>query len=229
MDPRNQSPFNALPPVVVGLAVAIAAVELMFQAAEIGLVGGREAVGWRLSAIRDWGVAAPVWDWMLANRAFPPDLLARFVTYPFVHGGFVHAAFVCVFVLALGNVTSPALPGWRQPVLFLGAAVAGALAFVILFDAAAPLYGGYPGAYGLIGAFTLLVRRGLTRVPPERAFLLIGLLLAIQPVFGIAAGAGLGWLPDWTADLAGAAAGYVMATLMLPGALGRARARMRRR
>ena len=49
MDPRNQSPFNAVPPAVLGLAFVIAAVELMFQAGEAGVLGGREAVGWRSS------------------------------------------------------------------------------------------------------------------------------------------------------------------------------------
>ena len=228
-DPRNQSPFNALPPVVVALAVLMAAVELMFQAGEAGLAGGRAAVGWRVGAIADWGVSAPVWDWMVANRRFPPDLLARFVTYPFVHGGFVHAAFVCVFVLALGNVCAPVFPAWRLLAIFFGAAVAGALAYVVLYDTALPLFGGYPGAYGLIGAFTLLVRRGMTRVEPGRAFLLVGLLLAIQPLFGIAGGAGLAWLPDWTADLGGALAGYGLAAALFPGALAGLRARMRRR
>ena len=228
-DPRHQSPFNALPPVVVGLALAIAAVEAMFQAASAGLLGGAAGVGWRLEAIRDWGVAPVVWEWMLENRAFPPELLARFVTYPFLHSGFTHAAFVCVFVLALGNVCAPAFPRWRPLVLFFVPAIAGALAYVILYPGAAPLFGGYPGAYGLIGAFTLLVRRGLTRVPPDRAFLLIGLLLAIQPVFGLAAGAGFAWLPDWTAELVGAAAGYGLAAFLLDGGPRGLRDRMRRR
>ena len=229
LDPRNQSPFNALPPVVVGLAVAIAAVELMFQAGALGFAGGREAVGWRIGAIRDWGLAPPVWDWMVANRTFPPDLLARFVTYPLIHAGLGHAAFVCVFVLAMGNVTAPVFPRWRQPALFFGSAAAGGLAYVVIFDAAGPLFGGYPGAYGLIGAFTLLVRRGVTRVAPDRAFLLIGFLLAIQPVFGLAAGGGLSWVPDWTADLSGAIAGYGIALLLYPGEIRSVRDRLRRR
>lgn len=229
MDPRNQSPFNALPPVVAGLAFVIVAIELGFMLGDLGLVGGRGAVGWRLNAIRDWAVAEPVWDWMIENATFPPEHLARFFTYQLIHGGFVHAAFVAVFVLALGNVTSPFFPAWRQLVIFFGAGLAGALAFLILFEARQQLFGGYAGAYGLIGAFTYVSRLGLTRVPPDRAFLLIGLLLAIQPVFGLAAGAGLSWLPDWVAEAVGAAAGYGLAVLMFPGGIDRLRTRMRQR
>ena len=229
MDPRMQSPFNALPPVVVAVALVVAAIELAFQAGAAGFVGGQEAVGWRLSALRAWSVSDVVWDWMVSNLRFPLRELARFVAYPFVHGGFGHAAFVAVFVLAFGNAIAPVYSGWRFLAVFLASAVAGGLAFVLLFDTAGPLYGGYPAAYGLIGAFTYLTQRGLTRARPEQAFLLLGLLLAIQPVFGLVATMGFAWLPDWIADVAGSAAGYGMAALMFPGAIGRLRDRMRQR
>ncbi|KIT14184.1 rhomboid family intramembrane serine protease [Jannaschia aquimarina] len=229
MDPRNESPFNALPPVVVGLAVVIVGVELLFQAASLGLVGGAQGVGWRLTALGDWSVADPVWQWMWTNRSFPPELLVRFVTYPLLHVNFTHALFVAVFVLAFGNVNSVALPGWRQLAIFFGGAVAGALAFVMLYDARMPLVGGFAGAYAMIGAFTYLTRLGLTPVPPDRAFLLIGFLLALGPIFGFATGAGLSWVPDWTAEVAGAAAGYGIAVLLFPGGIDRLRARLRQR
>lgn len=229
MDPRNQSPFNALPPVVVALALTIAAIELGFQAGAAGLVGGQAAVGWRLGALQDWAVAGAIWDWMLTNGRFPAREVARFVAYPMLHGGFAHAAFVAVFVLAFGNAVSPVYPTWRFLTLFFGSAVAGALAFVLLLDTTQPLYGGYPAAYGLVGAFTFLTRRGLTRARRDQAFLLIGLLLAIQPVFGLVSGAGFAWVPDWTADVAGAVAGYGLAAAMFPGAIGRLRDRIRHR
>jgi membrane associated rhomboid family serine protease len=225
----NQSPFNALPPEVVGLAVVIAGIELIFQAGAAGLVGGREAVGWRLTAIRDWAVIDPLFAWMLETGGGGLREWARLLTYPLLHGSFAHAAFVTVFVLALGNAVAPFYRGWRLLAIFWAGALAGAVAFLILFSTERPLFGGYPGAYALIGAFTLLTRKGLTRAPADRAFLLIGFLLAIQPVFGLLSGQGFGWLPDWVADLAGAAAGYGLATLMFPGGWGRLRDRARRR
>ncbi|WP_371156392.1 rhomboid family intramembrane serine protease [Jannaschia sp. 2305UL9-9] len=229
MDPRQQSPFNALPPVIVAMTVLIVGIEVMFQLGEAGLIGGRDAVGWRLTAIRDWAVIDTVFHWMLTNGQFPAAELARLVTYPLLHGGFTHAAFVAVFVLALGNVTAPVYPAWRLPAIFVLCSIAGALAYVVLFSTDRPLFGGYPGAYGFIGVFTYLTRRGLTPADPSRAFLFIGFLLAIQPIFGLASGAGLSWLPDWTADLAGFAAGYGAAIVLFPGGLAALRNRARRR
>lgn len=229
MDPRNQSPFNTLPPVIVALAVVIVGIELMFQAGTAGFIGGREAVGWRLNALRDWAVIDSVWAWMWENQSFPLRQVARLFVYPFIHGSMVHAAFVAVFVLALGNAVSPVYPNLRVLLIFFGASIGGALVFLILFNAPSPLFGGYPGAYGLIGAFTYLTQRGLTRANPDQAFLLIGFLLAIQPVFGVASGAGLSWLPDWIADLGGAATGYALAVLLFPGAIARLRDRLRQR
>ncbi len=229
MDPRNQSPFHALPPIVVALALVIAGIELIFQAGATGFVGGAEGVGWRLTALGNWSVAGQVWDRMIETGQVPPVQLARLVAYPFVHGSFTHAAMVVVFVLALGNAIAVAYPGWRILVIFSGAGVGGALAFLLLFDVQAPLYGGFPAVYGLIGAFTFLTARGLTRVDPERAFLLIGFLLAIQPVFGLVATMGFGWVPDWTADLGGAATGYGLALLLFPGEIARLRDRLRQR
>ena len=227
-DPRGESPFNALPPVVVGLALAIAAVELMFLAAEEGLVGGREGIGWRTAAIGEWAVSGAVWDWMVRNATFPPEALARFVTYPFLHGGFGHAAFTLVFVLAFGNVVARVFVGWRVLALFLAGSLAGALAVVLLFDRGL-LFGAYPGAYGLIGAFTFLARKGLTGVPPDRAFLLLAFVMAIQPVFALVGGGGWSWLPDWVAEGVGAAAGYGVAAALFPGGLSGLRDRARRR
>ncbi|PWJ16264.1 rhomboid family intramembrane serine protease [Jannaschia seohaensis] len=228
-DPRNQSPFNALPPEVVVIAVVIVGLEVMFQAGEAGFIGGAEAVGWRLTAIRDWSVIDPLFAWMWQNGVWVPREWARLFTYPLLHGSFGHAAFVVVFVLALGNAVAPVYRGWRLWAVFWGAALAGALAFLLLFSVERPLFGGYPAAYGLIGAFTLLTRKGLTRAPPDKAFLLVGFLLAIQPIFGLVGGQGLSWVPDWTADLAGFAAGYGIAVLLFPGEWQRIRSRMRQR
>ncbi|MGC1260475.1 rhomboid family intramembrane serine protease [Jannaschia helgolandensis] len=229
LDPRNQSPFHSLPPVVVALAVVIIGIELMFQAGTAGLIGGREAVGWRLGALRDWAVAESVWAWMIDRGEWPLRQVARIIAYPFLHGSFTHAAFVAVFTLALGNAVAPVYPNLRILVLFFGAAIGGAFVYLIVFDTQAPLLGGYPAVYGLIGAFTYLTQRGLTRGDPKNAFLLIGFLLAIQPVFGLITMRNLAWLPDWSADLGGAASGYGLAALMFPGALARLRDRMRQR
>lgn len=228
-DPRQQSPFNSLPAPVVAIAAIIGGIEILFQMGEAGLIGGRDGAGWRIMAIRDWAVLDVVFQWMLANGVAPLGELARWLTYPLIHGSFTHAAFVVVFVLALGNASAAHYAAWRLPLIFWLSCLAGGVAYVVLFNVTSPLIGGYPGAYGLIGVFTYLTTLGLTRADPSRAFLLIGFLVAIQPVFGLVTGQGLSWVPTWTADLAGFAAGYGLAIVLFPGGWGRLMDRMRRR
>lgn len=226
-DGADASPFNALPPVVAAIALGIGGVELVLSLADRGLMGGVRGVGWRLAAIEDRGVFQAVLDAMATRGALPPEHVARLLTYPFVHHGFGHAAMGIVFVLAMGKFVGEVFAGWGVAAVFLASSVAGALAWWALVDDPAPLIGAYPGAYGLIGAFTFLLwadlaGRGRGRA---RAFRLIGALLAIQLLFFGLFGGGLGFV----ADLGGFAAGFALSFLLVPGGWRRAVARMRRR
>lgn len=223
----NASPINPLPTVVWVLILPVIAMEVVLSLGQHGFAGGPAAVGWRLTAIRDFGFSGEVLDWMLSIGRFPPEHLVRFVTYPFVHYGVTHAVFVVVFILALGKMVGEIFRGWAVLVVFFGSALAGALAYWFLLDDPTPLVGGYPAVYGLIGAFTFLlwVRLAGTGVNQYRAFTLIGFLLGIQLVFGLLFGGG----NDWVADLAGFAAGFLLSFLVSPGGWGRVRARLRHR
>ena len=99
MDQENNSLFNDLHPVVLGLAVVIFGLEVMFQLATAGLLGGSGGIGWRMAAVRDYGVFHEIAAWMFANNSYPAHDLMRLVTYPLIHGGFIHAVFVSVFAV----------------------------------------------------------------------------------------------------------------------------------
>ncbi len=223
----DQSPFNPLPPVVMVLAAAMALVELAFQAGAMGLVGGPEAVGWRLEAVRSYAFLDAVWDWMVTNGRYPNEHLLRFLTFPFVHGSFTHAAFAVVIVLAIGKAVGEVFSPVAFLVTFFVASAVGAIAFGTLIDTEYPLFGGYPGAYGLIGAFTFLLWVKLAAVGANamRAFTLIGVLMGIQLVFGLFFGPD----PTWIADLAGFFAGFGLSFLISPGAWTRVVAKLRQR
>lgn len=227
MEKHNLSPFNALPPVVVALAVVIFGLEMMFQAATAGLLGGQAGVGWRLNAIRDYGVFDEIARFMWANGIYPPAEMLRLVTYPLIHGGFAHAAFVVVFVLAIGKMVAEVFSPLAFVALFLGSAVAGALGFVALMNSPFPLIGGYPGVYGLIGAFTFILwtRESLRGGNRARAFGLIGMLLAIQLLFGVIQGE----FGPVVADLSGFLAGFLMSFVVSPGGWRRVLDKMRTR
>lgn len=226
-DTPNPSPFLAVPPVVTALAAIFFGVQCLFAGAEAGYYGGPAAIGWRLNAFRDYGFSVQVFDWMIQNRTFAPEHLLRFVSYPFLHGTFTHAIFVCVFILAMGKAISPVFNTWRFLVLFFGAGIVGALAYGLLLEIRVPLIGGFPGAYGLIGAFTWLLwmRARAGGENPYRAFTLIGMLAGIQLVFGTVFGGG----GSWVAEAAGFAFGFGGSFLLAPGGFARLRARLRHR
>ncbi|MEM1077332.1 MAG: rhomboid family intramembrane serine protease [Pseudomonadota bacterium] len=227
MTPTPESPFNPLPPLVVALAVVVIGIEALFSLGMRGIIGGPEAVGWRLAAIRDFGFVDQVFDWMLANGRFPPDQLARFLTYPLIHASFTHALFVAIFVLAMGKMVSEVFGGLAFLTIFWVSAIAGALVYGLLLDAELPLIGGYPGVYGLIGAYTFLLWVSLIATGGQqyRAFSLIGMLLGIQLLFAIFFEVGM----DWVADLSGFVAGFGLSFLLVPGGWNRVLAKLRKR
>lgn len=227
MADQSQSPFNALPPVVVALAVVIGGLEIMFQAATLGLMGGQGGVGWRLAAIQDYGVFQDVWVFMWENGLYPPEQLARFIAYPLIHGGFIHAAFVIVFILAIGKMVAEVFSATAFLTIFGVSAVAGGIAFVLGVDSRFPLIGGYPGVYGLIGAFTFLLWTDLAAKGRNQlqAFSLIGILLAVQILFGVIDGD----FGNVIAELSGFATGFALSFVLSPGGWARVLAKLRQR
>jgi membrane associated rhomboid family serine protease len=223
--PHMESPFNALPPVVVALALPILAVELLFGAGARGFVGGPEAVGWRLEALRDYAFFGLLLEAMIETNRWPMSEVSRFVTYPFIHYGFTHMLMVMVFLLALGKMVGEVFSPSAVLAVFFGSAIVGALAFTLLTDDPSPLAGGYPAVYGLIGAFTFIlwVRLGEQGAPQIRAFYLIGLLLFVQLIFGLFFGSGR----QWVAEVAGFCTGFALSVVVSPGGWARTVERIR--
>lgn len=223
----DSSPVNPLPAAVVALAVVIFGVEVLFWLADHGIIGGSAGEMLRIGAIERFGFFGPSVDWMIQNRRFPPELLARFVTYPFLHLSMLNAIMVCVFILALGKMVAEAFGNMALLTIFFAASIGGAFVYGLALDDDFPLVGGFPGVYGLIGGFTFLmwVRRRALGQNQITAFNLIGLLLAIQLVFAVF----LGGPGDWVADLSGFAIGFGLCFLLVPGGWARLRDALRNR
>lgn len=225
---RNASPFNALPPVVALAALAMLGIELAVEAGAAGFVGGPAAVGWRIDLLERFSFSPALFAWMLEDGGrLSLGNLARFVTYPFVHGSFTHMLFGAVFTLALGKFVGEAMRQGALVALWLIASVAGALPYAAL-GAQPPLFGAMPPAYGLIGALTFLLwqrarQRGQN---PAAAFQLIGFLVLLQLVF---ASIGGGFGPQIVAELAGFAAGFLASFVLVPGGWQAVKAQLRRR
>jgi membrane associated rhomboid family serine protease len=224
--PHNEAPFNPLPPVVVALALLVVGIEAAFGLGARGLLGGPEAVGWRLESIQRYAFSGEILRWMLDTGRVPPEHLLRFVSYPFVHASFTHALFAAVMLLALGKIVAETIGGAATLAIFVVSGIGGALAYAAVPGADTPLFGAFPPVYGLIGAFTymLWVRLGQLGAQQVRAFTLIGVLLGIQLLFGLLFGGG----SDWVADVAGFVAGFVLSIVLVPGGFARLLARLRR-
>ncbi|MCQ0971210.1 rhomboid family intramembrane serine protease [Paracoccus sp. TK19116] len=228
----HESPFNSLPAVVWLLALPVIASEALFALGSIGLIGGAEGVGLRLSAIQAAAFAPQQIAYLWSTGQFEPAIAYRLLTYPFIHGSPIQAVFVVVFTLALGNMVATRLRPWSIVALYLGSAVGGALVHTIVAGAigAGPqlLIGGYPAVYGLVGGFTFLL---WTRLAAEnanrfRAFTLIGALLAFQLIFAVVArDASL----SWVAEIAGFATGFLLSFVLVDGGFARVLQQFRQR
>ncbi|MGR3624908.1 MAG: rhomboid family intramembrane serine protease [Limimaricola sp.] len=220
-----EGPFGTLPPMIVVLALVMGGIEAVLSLGATGLIGGPQAIGWRIGAIEGFGFAPAVldrlfvgWDWGLA---------ARLLSYPFVHISVTHALFAVALLLALGKFVGEVLHPVALGVMLVATTLMGALAFGLLTSTNYPLIGAYPAVYGLIGGFTYLMWLQLGRAGSNRlaAFRLIGVLLALQLVFGLMFGAD----PSWVADAAGFVTGLVLSPLLAPGGTRAFLARMRAR
>lgn len=216
---------NPLPPVVVALFLVILGIESAFFLGARGMVGGPAAVGWRLEAIQAYAFSGEIFDWMWANGRWPAEHLIRFVSYPFVHASFTHALFVGVFVLAMGKMVAEVFGSLAMLAVFVVSGIGGALAYAVILNDPMPLIGGFPAVYGLIGAFTFLLKSSLARIGANqsRAFVLIAFLMGFQLLFGLLFGGNR----DWVADLGGFATGFAMSFFVSPGGWARIRGRIR--
>lgn len=225
--PHNEPPLNPLPPVVIALFLVIVGLEVAFNLGARGLVGGPNAVGWRLGTLERFAFSAEIFAWMREAGRWPAEHVMRFVSYPFVHASFTHALFAGVMLLALGKMVGEAMGSFAVLLIFFVSAAGGALIYALVIGSSTPLIGAFPAVYGLIGGFTYLLwlRLGQLGEKQIRAFTLIGFLLGIQLIFGLLFGAN----SEWVADLGGFAIGFTLSTLLVPGGWGKLVDRLRQR
>jgi membrane associated rhomboid family serine protease len=211
----DTSPFNPIPAVVWLILLPIAAMEIVVSAGTIGIAGGPGGIGWRQEALQRFALAPQMLDQMVESGRWTGDYLMRFVSYSFIHGSFTHALLAAVFILAMGKFVAEVFRAWAVMAVFLTPVITGGIAYSLVPGTKMALFGAYPGAYGLIGAFTFIIwaRLGAENANRARAFSLIAFLLGVQLLFGVV----FGGSPDWVADLAGFATGFGLSFLVGPG------------
>lgn len=226
-DHRPPAALNPLPPVVWLLVLPVIAVEAVVSAGASGLMADPSAIGWRLDAVQRFAFSPVLFRQMLEYGAWPLDGLMRTVSYVLVHASLTDAVFVTVFLLAMGKFVGEVFRWWAVLAVVLVGALAGSLAYAAMPFTEAALIGGWPAVYGLIGAFTfvLWVNLGRQGATQSRAFVLIGMLLAIQLLFALI----YGGFERIVAELAGFAAGFLLSFVVSPGGWRAVMAKMRQR
>ncbi len=235
MTDLNEAPINPLPAVTWALALPMIAMEVVLNAGASGVVGGPTAIGWRVQAMQYFAFSPDYLREMLALRQYPNDGLYRPFTYSFVHADVTQAVFVIVLLLALSKFVGEMFRWWAVLLVFVASGLVAALAYTAIPYTHAPLIGGYPAVYGLIGAFTYVswMNAAAQGTGQLRAFRLIGFLMGIRVLFGVFSLVAYGidqpasW--DWTAELAGFITGFLLSFAVSPGGWARVVARIRGR
>ncbi len=221
-DNLNAPPLNSLPWVVILLSCLVGGVELIFQAAEAGFIGGAEGIGWRLIAVQNYAFSDKIFDWMRLTGQYPAQHMVRLFSYTFIHQSIMHAIFALVFILAIGKFVAEIMhPVAVLAIFFLSAAIGAAIISITLDDPQA-MIGAYPAVYGLLGAFTWLRFSQLTAEGENefRAFTLIFALIGITVIFTL-----VGWLfegfqvgspSNWLTRLAGFCVGFALTVVLAP-------------
>jgi len=232
----DESPLNPVPAVFWSLVLPMIACEVVFGLGQIGLAGGGApgaGLAMRQVAVERTAYIPELVLQLWQMRLFILDQSWRILTYPFVHMSLMHAVFVIVFCLALGNLIASQFRAWAVVALFFGSAIGGALVYTLAAGLLPqfrfqPLIGGYPAVYGLVGAFTFLLwtRLGQENANRMRAFTLIGTLLAFQLVFAILFQSGN---TTWLAEIAGFCSGFLLSFVLIPGGMARVMRQIRQR
>lgn len=189
---------------VIALALACAVPELVLLGADRGFWGSSS---WRPLAYAQ-GAFWPglLYGWT-ANYAAQPWVM--FLTYAWLHAGPGHLLGNLAALLWLG----PRVAGRRGAaglvVLWIAAAVGGAVAFALLTTGAAPMVGASGAIFGLAADWLVAEVRAVrgVRARTRRAAAILTLLAALNAAGWVLLGDGLAW----QAHLGGFLAGLVLA------------------
>ena len=212
MQDPNAPAVNNLPVSVILLFLVMVVIEGFFQGAEAKLWSQE---GIRFFQIEQFAYWPAVTEHTVQTGNWTGEVLYRFVTYPFINANFLGTIFGAVLVLALGKFVGDVLGDLAVVVIFFGSAIFGALVYTFVWTVEFPLFGAFPSAFGLIGAFSFVLFSKADGMLSNqlRAFQLLAVLIGINWVFS----AFFGGPPTWIAELAAAISGFGIAALMRPG------------
>lgn len=209
-DPGSpRDPATGAPAFLWALVAVMAAIELVLSLSETGLFG---AAGWRRFAIAAGAFWQPVLSGDMAP-VYPGQGLLMFITYAFLHGGFVHLALNSVVLLSLGKFCSMRIGAGKTLLVLTLSAVGGALAFGVIGNNAVPMIGASGAVFGLIGlwqSWDYALRRQFG-LPLQPVLMAVLGLIAANVVFFVILNGGLAWEAHLGGWLVGWLSGRILA------------------
>lgn len=218
--PDRPSPYSAQrhAPIVVALAAICALIETVAT----------------LAGMPPFSTSVPR-QYLMLNGAFWPGLLRdwtplyngqpalMFLTYAFLHGGFLHMAMNLLILVHLARETVARVGQWGFALFFLVTSAAGGAVYALLSTSDAPMLGASGAVFGLFGAtawWDIQRRRarGDSLQPVWR--MMLGLVVMNVLLFVLVSG-----MLAWQTHLGGFVGGFVMAWAVTPTLAHRARRR----
>ncbi len=187
--------------VLVGI---MAAVELILTLSSSGLLGSQDL---RWPAFMLGAFWQPVLSGAV-SPVYPGQSVLMFITYAFLHGGFLHLIMNSVILLSLGKFVSVNIGAIKTLLLLFLSAVGGAVCFGLLSSSNAPMIGASGAVFGLIGLWQVMEyrtrrRSGISVRPVVMGVLglaLINIVLFVMLSGGLAWETHLGgWIAGWLA------------------------------
>ncbi|WP_417588555.1 rhomboid family intramembrane serine protease [Pararhodobacter oceanensis] len=150
-------------------------------------------------------------DW---NPLFPGQRVTMFVSYAFLHGGFMHMLFNMLILLHLGRETVIRLGPRGFLLMYLLTAIGGGAAYGLLASGETPMLGASGAVFGLFGAtmYWDFQRRRAFRAPLQPVLrMLLGLVVMNVLLYFL-----VGGMLAWQAHLGGYLAGVLVARIATP-------------
>lgn len=209
MNARFRPPALRHAPVLLWIVAACAFLESAFTLLETPLIG--------LHSLRSAAIIhGAFWPELLRgwSPVFPGQRATMFITYAFLHGGFLHMVFNMLILLHLGREAVLRLGQAGFLLLFVLTSAAGGGVYALLATSEAPMLGASGAVFGLFGAtmywdFQRRRALGATLEPVWR--LLIGLVVMNVILYFL-----VGGMLAWQTHLGGFLAGAALARVVTP-------------
>ncbi|GAB1381112.1 rhomboid family intramembrane serine protease [Pararhodobacter aggregans] len=196
-------------PIVLAIAGLCALFELAFTIADLPMVGYE---GLRRAAL----VYGAFWPGLLQDwePVFPGQPVTMFISYAFLHGGFLHMLFNMLVMIALGREAVARLGQGGFLLAFLITAIGAAGTYYLLDSTGTPMLGASGAVFGFFGMqvyWDVQIRRarGLSLDQPIR--LVVGLVIMNVLLWALVSG-----MLAWQAHLGGFVTGLLLAAVVTP-------------